>query len=387
MIWDTVKKSLLAELGQRIDTRADQADRQSLHNLCNSFYGRFPAEDMRDRSVENLYGCLYGLLRFLRSWPETSPKIRIFNPEIQSHGWESKYTVVAAVCRGIPFCTASVRGELNRRNLTIHGIASSNLAVDRDEAGELVAVLSDEEGIKSGRAEEAVLYFEIGRHSNPAELEELRQTLGEILEEVALVVDDFPAMSAHLKEVEQQISASETVDRELREEAAAFMGWLRQAHMTMLGYEYLEVTRAGETDQHVEVVPAASLGLLRHRVTRGAEDLKADLGQMSADELRRRQLSYSKSRHRSRVHRLTYPDYVEVKVYNSAGAVIGQHRFIGLYTSTVYTMNPNLIPILRRKVERVMQLSSLDSSDHEARELERVLELFPRDELFQSSIQ
>ena len=75
MIWDTVKKSLLAELGQRIDTRADQADRQSLHNLCNSFYGRFPAEDMRDRSVENLYGCLYGLLRFLRSWPETSPKL------------------------------------------------------------------------------------------------------------------------------------------------------------------------------------------------------------------------------------------------------------------------------------------------------------------------
>ena len=99
MIWDTLKKSLLAELAQRIDARAEPADRDSLHNLCSSFYGRFPAEDMRERSVENLYGCLYGLLRFMGGWTESAPKIRIFNPEIQTHGWESKYTVVAILPR------------------------------------------------------------------------------------------------------------------------------------------------------------------------------------------------------------------------------------------------------------------------------------------------
>ena len=90
---------------------------------------------MRGRSVENLYGCLYGLLRFMRQVADDQPKIRIFNPEIQSHGWESKYTTLVILCRGFPFTTASVRGELNRRNLRIHTIASSNLAVQRDEAG------------------------------------------------------------------------------------------------------------------------------------------------------------------------------------------------------------------------------------------------------------
>jgi glutamate dehydrogenase len=387
MIWDTLKKSLLAELGQRIDSRADEADRASLHNLSTSFFGRFPAEDMRERSVENLYGCLYGLFRYLRAWPETSPKIRIFNPEIQSHGWESNNSVVVALCRGIPFCTASVRGELNRRNITIHCISSSNLPVSRDEAGELQAVLTDAQGIKSGLPQEAVLYFEIGRNSNPAELEELRQALIEILEEVGLVVNDFPEMVLRLRETEAQIRASACVDVELREEAAAFLGWLQQAHMTLLGYEYLEVQNAGEPSQQVKVVEELSLGLLRHRATRGTGDLQADIEHMSPDDLHRRQLSFSKSRVRSRVHRLTYPDYVEIKVFNEAGTIVGQHRLIGLYTSSVYTMNPDLIPILRRKVERVMELSSLDSSDHESRELVRVLELFPRDELFQSSIQ
>ncbi|MBP6699955.1 MAG: NAD-glutamate dehydrogenase [Halioglobus sp.] len=387
MIWDTVKRDLLAQLHQRIDSRADVAERDSLRNLCAAFYGRFPAEDMRDRSVENLYGCLYGLLHLLRTRPDTSPRIQIFNPEIQSHGWECKYTVVAIACRGIPFCTASVRGELNRRNLTIHTIASSNLPITRDATGELAAVLTDAEGSASGLPEEAVLYFEIGRHSRPDELEELRHTLSGILQEVALVVDDFPAMSARLQEAERQVQASDCVDEPLRTEAAAFLAWLQQAHMTMLGYEYLEVQGAGEPGQRVEVAAAASLGLLRHRTSRGAEDLGTDLMHMSADELRRRQLSFSKSRNRSRVHRLTYPDYIEVKVFSEAGRIVGQHRFIGLYTSSVYTMNPREIPILRRKVERVMQMSSLDSSDHESRELERVLELFPRDELFQSSIQ
>jgi len=387
MIWDTLKKSLLDELSGRIDSRADAADRDSLHNLAAAFYGRFPAEDMRERSVENLYGCLYGLLRFLRSWPETSPKIRIFNPEIESHGWESKYTVLAVVCRGIPFCTASVRGELNRRNLTIHTIASSNLPVTRDDSGELVAVLPDSGEHGASGPEEAVLYFELGRHSNPAELEELRQTLVDILEEVALVVDDFPAMCERLREAEQSILGSECVDQELRDEAAAFINWVHDAHMTMLGYEYLVVTDAGAATQQVKVNGDASLGLLRNRTTRGADDLASDLEHISADDLRRRQLSFSKSRQRSRVHRLAYPDYVEIKVYGEAGTVIGQHRFIGLFTASVYTMNPKLIPILRRKVEGIMALSHLDSSDHESRELVRVLETFPRDELFQSSIQ
>jgi glutamate dehydrogenase len=73
-------------------------------------------------------------------------------------------------------------------------------------------------------------------------------------------------------------------------------------------------------------------------------------------------------------------------VFSDAGEVVGQHRFLGLYTAPVYTMDPRIIPILRRKVERVLEASDLDRADHERRELIRVLHLFPRDELFQSSI-
>jgi glutamate dehydrogenase len=385
MAWDTLKEGLLNELAQRIDDRAEAGDRESLHNLSAAFYSRFPADDLRGRSVENLYGCLYGLLRFMHEWSDRSPKIRLFNPEIQSHGWESKYTTLAILCRGIPFTTASVRGELNRRNLRIHTIASSNLAVSRDKGGQMQGVLPGGNNDHASEPGEALLFFEIGRHSNPEELGELRDTLAAILGEVSVVVDDFPAMCECLQRAATDVEASTCVARDHREEAAAFLGWLERNHMTMLGYEYLKLKRSGAVTK-IKVDKSASLGLLRQRKTRGVQDLQFDIEHLSLEQLHSKQLSFSKSRGRSRVHRLTYPDYVEVKVFDEDGEVVGQHRFIGLYTSTVYTMNPRLIPILRRKVEQVMELSDLEWAAHESREMVRVLEVFPRDELFQSSV-
>jgi glutamate dehydrogenase len=387
MAWDTLKESLLAELALRIDARAEPADRESLHNLSASFYSRFPAEDMHGRSVENLYGCLYGLLRFMLKWPDnTQPRIRIFNPEIQSHGWESKYTTLVVLCRGIPFTTSSVRGELNRRNLLIHTIASASLSVRRGEQGELENVLPGDNGDHASNPGEALLFFEIGRHSNPRELEDLREVLEEILAEVAVVVDDFPAMCERLHTARSDTGCSGCVDQGYRDEAVEYLDWLERDHMTLLGYEYLKVKRSGSSTR-IKVEKKSSLGLLRHRTTRGVQDLQSDLDNMSLEQLHRKQLSFSKSRVRSRVHRLTYPDYVVLKVFDETGEVVGQHRFIGLYTSSVYTMNPKFIPILRRKVEQVLALSDLEWAAHESRELARVLEVFPRDELFQSSVQ
>ena len=385
MAWNTLKESLLSELAQRIDDRAEPSDRQSLHNLSSAFFSRFPAEDMHGRSVENLYGCLYGLLRFMLKWPDIEPKIHFFNPEIQSHGWESKYTTLTILCTGIPFTTASVRGELNRRNLRVHTIASSNLAVTRDPQGNLEAVLPSDNGDRTSAPGEALLFFEIGRHSNPQELEELRDTLADILGEASAVVADYPAICERMHDVITAIGASECVAQDYRDEAAAFIDWMEHDNMTMLGYEYLQVKRSGSSVS-AKVDKKKSLGLLSHRKTRGVQDLEADLKNMPLEQLHKKQLSFSKSRVRSRVHRLTYPDYVVVKVYSKAGEVVGQHRFIGLYTSSVYTMDPRLIPILRRKVEQILELSNMEWAAHESRELARVVEVFPRDELFQSSV-
>ena len=188
MAWEALKSNLLEDVGQRIAQRSDAGDRTSLVNLGRVFFERFPPEDLRGRSSENLYGCLYGLLRFMHSRGGEGAKVRILNPDMESHGWESKYTVIAVLCRDMPFCTASVRGEINRRNIAIHTLASCNLATRRDEKGMLQEVLPDNDRGEEGVSHESLLYFEIARHSDPADLEDLRLTLVDILGEVAIVV-------------------------------------------------------------------------------------------------------------------------------------------------------------------------------------------------------
>lgn len=386
MAWDTLKDSILRELTAQVDSKGEKTHRDWLHHLAKVFFGRFAGEDLRGRSVENIYGCLYGLLHFIQSRPDDEPRARIFNPELSAHGWESKNTVIVILCRDMSFSTSSIRGELNRRGIRVHTVASCNLAVTRDEQGDLTRLLNGDGATDTtGVSRESLIYFEVGRHSNLETLEELREALCGILTEVAVVVDDFPAMQERLTECITVINTSTCVNAESRDEAAEFIRWLAHYHMTFLGYEYIDVSRAG-AEVSTQVNGKASLGLLRLHSSSGVRDLKADIQACSCEELRNKQLSFSKSRTRSRVHRQTYPDYIDVKVYDDAGEVIGQHRFIGLYTFSVYSMSPDLIPILRRKVEKVMAMSDLDDAEHEGKELARVLETFPRDELFQSSI-
>src|SRR5690606_4934575 len=65
------------------------------------------------------------------------------------------------------------------------------------------------------------------------------------------------------------------------------------------------------------------------------------------------------------------------------GRVVGEHRFIGLFTSMAYATSPRQIPLLRRKVERVQAACGFDPRGHAGKALLHVLENFPRDEMFQ----
>jgi glutamate dehydrogenase len=385
MAWEKLKSSLLEDVTRRIGERAEEDKVSSLRNLAAAFYSRFPAEDMRGRSAENLYGCLYGLLHFMRSFDGVGPKVRIFNPRMDSHGWESTATVVAILCRDMPFCTASVRGEINQRGINIRSLASCNLVARRDEQGELLEVVGGRRQDNGGLSAESLLYFEITRHSQLSDLQDLESAIVDILSDVAHVVDDFAPMRQRLLDVRDAVEACDCVPAEERAEAVAFLAWLQHDHMTFLGYEYLSVAREG-AELRVTSNPDSHLGILRQRETRGAIELKRDIASTPADELQSAPLTFGKSRTRSRVHRQAYPDYVEIRVFDESGVLVGQHRFLGLYTAAVYTMSPALIPVLRRKVQDALALSGLDRNEHDGRELIRVLELFPRDELFQSSV-
>ena len=94
-------------------------------------------------------------------------------------------------------------------------------------------------------------------------------------------------------------------------------------------------------------------------------------------------LVITKSNWRATVHRPGYLDYIGVKRYDAKGNVCGEHRFLGLYTSTAYSAKPADIPLLRSKVARVFERAGFPRESHAGKALANILDTYPRDELFQ----
>ncbi len=88
----------------------------------------------------DLYGAALGLWRFARARSAGEPRVRVYNPTLEEHGWQSTHTVVEIVNDDMPFLVDSVSMALNRRRLAIHLILHPVIAIRRNDEGEVVEV-------------------------------------------------------------------------------------------------------------------------------------------------------------------------------------------------------------------------------------------------------
>ncbi len=133
---------------------------------------------------------------------------------------------------------------------------------------------------------------------------------------------------------------------------------------------------------------AAGSGILRARGVGGRRRRdRADAATCARAPASAELLVLTKANSISTVHRGEYLDYAGVKTFDARGRVTGEHRFLGLWTSTAYHRSPRDIPVLRRKVDRVIEYFGLDPHGHDGKAVLNVLETYPRDELFQAGVE
>jgi len=386
MKWQQGKQRLLDELEAEIPKRLETDQTTGVVEFAHQYFHDFPSDDLKGNQVSDLYGMTMGSWHFLQTYNAGEPKVRVFNPDYQRHGWQSAHTIVAVLCRDMPFVTDSIRGELNRRGVAVHVAHSVILNVLRDSKHQLQELLPARSVVKAPKNcqlhKEVLLYLEVSRTTNEAMRFEAAKALTDILQEVAVVVNDFKAMrdKAHIALVD--VAATSGLAEEKLEERQRFFDWMADHHFTFLGYEESAVDYSGDKPV-ITRVKDSGLGLLRLRNSQAQADLYAAV--VSADATEKKQLLFSKSSVRCRVHRQVYPDVVTLRRYDTEGRIIAEHRFLGLYTSPVYTLSPTEIPVVRKKVAKVIERSGLDPASHAGKDLAHVLEVFPRDELFQSS--
>ncbi|WP_322978199.1 NAD-glutamate dehydrogenase [Pseudomonas sp. C11] len=372
---------LQAALAQHVSEQA----LPQVTSFAEQFFGIVALEELTQRRLSDLVGCTLSAWRMLERFDQAKPQVRAFNPDYEKHGWQSTHTAVEILHGDIPFLVDSVRMELNRRGFSIHTLQNSVFSVRRDKNGDLQEILA--KGTQGeGVLQEALMFLEIDRCSSASELKTLEKAIEEVFSDVRLAVTDFQPMKAKARELLAWLDRAKLkVDKAELDEIKVFLGWLLDNHFTFLGYE--EFTVADNADGGHLLYDEKSLLGLSKRLRAGLSAEELQIEPEAVAYLREPQLlSFAKAAVPSRVHRPAYPDFVSIRELDAKGKVIKECRFMGLYTSAVYAESVWNIPYIRRKVEVIKQRSGFESSAHLGKELAQVLEVLPRDDLFQTPV-
>src|SRR5262252_5660506 len=131
------KQALLEPVLRIADQRLAAGAAKEARAFISLYYDNVDPEDLADRAPEDLYGAAMAQLSFARAFSTGTPKLRVYNPKLEEHGWSSPHTVIEIVNDDMPFLVDSVTMELNRQGYTLHLLNHPIFGVKRDKEGQL----------------------------------------------------------------------------------------------------------------------------------------------------------------------------------------------------------------------------------------------------------
>ncbi|WP_200214782.1 NAD-glutamate dehydrogenase [Micromonospora coerulea] len=314
-------------------------------------------------------------------------KLRIHEPDADQH-----HTVIEIVTDDMPFLVDSVTALLNSHHLDVHLLVHPLVVVRREPLGRLTEVSADVEpdDAIAGDLVESWMRIEIDPVRDAGEREKLRRELQRVLTDVREAVEDWPKMRQRALALADELASARTSDNRPPvpekdiTDSVELLRWLAHDHFTFLGYrEYRLVdTDGADGGQALEAVLGTGLGILRSDSPE-ARSLSSMTPEAHEKVLEKRLLIITKANSRATVHRSAYLDYIGFKIFNDAGEVVGERRFLGLFSTAAYRTSVRELPVVRRKVAEVLDRSGLSQRSHSGKDLLQILETYPRDELFQ----
>src|SRR6266700_1789248 len=389
---DEAREAQLAKAAQAweddpaLDPQAigDGGGGDSVSCYLRAYYQRIASEDLAPPS--RLAAVAQAHARLGLSRPQGRALVQVREPaDAQLHSASRSGLVVDIVIDDMPYLVDSVTTELNRHEAEIRLLVHPVLRVRRDVTGALRGILgvcADASPDVPGQPEadeitESWIHVELGPPRDKMAADQLATELRHVLDDVRVAVEDQARMGAMARGLAADLGGEPGSDRA---EHGDLLRWLADGNFLFLGYREYDLVQT-EEGAGLRAVPGTGLGILRH-ARQGRESVR----KMSSQVARRAQdpaerLVLAKANSRSTVYRASYLDYVSVKKVGPDETVIGEYRFLGLYTHAAHTAPIADVPVLRRKLAQVLAEAEVSRDSHDGKDLVEILEDYPRDEL------
>ncbi|MEU6207584.1 NAD-glutamate dehydrogenase, partial [Micromonospora musae] len=360
-------------------------DDQDAATLVSRFWRFAPDEELIGFSAEEMLDAARAHRDLAQQRVPGELKLRIHEPDAEQH-----HTVVEIVVDDMPFLVDSVTALLNSHHLDVHLLVHPLVVVRREPLGRLAEVSADVEpdDAIAGDLVESWMRIEIDPVRDAAERDRLRRELQRVLTDVREAVEDWPKMRQRALALADELAAARTSDNRPPvpekdiTDSVELLRWLAHDHFTFLGYREYGLVDTPQGGQALEAVLGTGLGILRQDAPE-ARALSSMTPEAHEKVLEKRLLIITKANSRATVHRSAYLDYIGFKIFDEAGQVVGERRFLGLFSTAAYRTSVRELPVVRRKVAEVLERSGLSRRSHSGKDLLQILETYPRDELFQ----
>ncbi|MEM9243289.1 MAG: NAD-glutamate dehydrogenase [Pseudomonadota bacterium] len=366
--------------------RTNVKDHKLITQFARRYLSRISNRDLYEKKVEELYGQLISHWQLIQQRRPGQLRIRAFNPTIKKDGWKSIHSIIQIAYDDMPFLIDSIRMEIDRMNFSTYLIISSGaMEIERDKHHIVEKIIPVGRKASSQSLTESAIYIEVSYQSNKQTLLLIEKNLKKILNDVKIIVKDWRKMRHQVvASIAELDLCPPALNKAEIDETKLFLQWLENNNFTFLGCrDYKYTTEQGE--KVLKSITKTGLGVLRSN----SKVSIRYLSKLPAEALRmlssKQVLIFAKTRTRATIHRPAYTDYIGVKRFNKQGKFIGERRFIGLYTSSVYNSSTYAIPFIRLKVAKIIKQSTFKPDSHAGKALINILENLPRDDLFQAS--
>ncbi|MBI2213781.1 MAG: NAD-glutamate dehydrogenase [Acidobacteria bacterium] len=380
------KQKLVDSLAAEAKARVPAAEAADAEEWIRQYYRLVAPDDMVYTEPATLLGGAMTLWELAALRKPGTAAVRIFNPSVEREGWALNHTVVEIVNDDMPFLVDSVTAEFGRVDRNIHVVTHPVVTIYRDASGRRVGLAREGAVPPAGATavQESYMHVEIDQETSSADLETLLRDIESVLADVRAAVTDWRPMQKRLVDVIEGIEKGNApTPKDELVEAVAFLRWLADNNFVLLGYRrYSFHTEQGA--DFLRIVDGSGLGVLRNvrqeSKDRGQYAFSPEFSAFARnDEL----LIVAKANSRATVHRPVHMDRIGIKYFDDKGNLLGEDRFLGLFTSGAYSKSVHDIPLLRRKASRTLDRAGLGATSHDGKALAQILETLPRDEMFQ----
>ncbi|MDX8032990.1 NAD-glutamate dehydrogenase [Lentzea sp. BCCO 10_0856] len=355
------------------------ANAPELADLIRLFYRHVPAEEVNDDDPVDLVGAVRSNYQLAESRVPGRAAVRILNPTRGSDGWQCPVTVVQVVTDDMPYLVDSVASELTRGGVQVQRVVHPIVVVRRDPVtGERTEVLptADPADPPADALAESWMNIEVDLITDPDRARELESRLLTVLTDVREVVEDTERMVSTALQLAEELGKDSAEDST---DGSKLLKWLADGHFTFMGYRQYELVQE-DGEPALRAVLASGLGVLRQDSLaarsltagpdNGAQALSPDL------------LVLTQASAQSSVHRSVYPYYVGVKTFDGEGNVTGEHRFLGIFSTTALHEDVLDIPVIERRVRDVIHRAGFPLQSYSGQRMLEVIQNYPRTELF-----